>query len=148
MQVTQVTRAVLRSHPGLRDLKTQFRSPSTTVVVPAGAVGAAPAQGSKADHIKCQGRLESFPNTVTGGKPWPCGWDLLVALGPEMQAGVREAGMWKPLNLTSWRGACGGRTADTQPAAGGLDYSKLVKEQLLSPPPRTLGRFRDLPRVT
>lgn len=113
MQVTQVTRAMLRSHPGLHDLKTEFRSPSITVLVSAGAVGGAPSQGSKADHIKWQGKLESFPNTVTRGKPWACSWDPLVALGPEMQAGTREVGMWKPLNLTSWRGACGDGAADT-----------------------------------
>lgn len=55
-QFTQVMRAVPRSHSDPCDLEPESIHLPLLFLISIRAVGAAPAQGSTADHIKCQGK--------------------------------------------------------------------------------------------
>lgn len=123
-QVTLSERAVLGSHSGGCDLKLASLPPSPLCY----SFLSEMLQELAADHIKCQRNWSRFLiRSRKTGKPWACGWDL-VARGPEMPAGIREWGVLKPLNFTSWRGAVGDREAETQPTTTrGLPRAKLTK---------------------
>lgn len=121
---SQVVRAVLGSHSGGCDLKLRpFHLPPLCYSFLSEML-----RELAADHIKCRRKWSRFLiRSRERGKPWACGWDL-VARVPEMSAGIKEWGVLKPLNFTSWRGAVGDREAETQPTTtSGLAQAKLTK---------------------